>query len=87
MRTDEEIQAVITKLEARLTESEMSNGKNNAIKSGYEKCIELLNRSETEYNGISGLLYPQSKSIAVLCCDFIKGFENHQAFSDIPLKK
>lgn len=86
MRTPEEINAVIQKLETRLTEPEMANGKNEGLRMGYEKAVELLKRSESEYN-VGQLLNAQAKAIAILSVDFVNGFEESSNFVNIPTVK
>ena len=91
--SSEELLETIAKIEERLKEPGMELVKNESVKYGYIKAIELLKRRETNYNlgkfdlPRGKLVTLQMRSIAVLACDYCKGEVKQKTLVSIPLKE
>lgn len=75
MGTDKEIQETITKIEERLADQRFKPLISDPAKKGYLKAIEILKSRQTDITkaGLEELKAVQSRAIAALAIDYLKG--------------
>lgn len=88
VRSEEEIEQTITLIEGRLQEPEMAQVRNESVRRGYEKAVQLLKRRESEYNiGKMPATTLQARAIAVLAVDYLLGECDQHVLCNVPVKK
>lgn len=83
---DRHIEDTISKLQAALDNKKINKFCNASIKEGYTKAIEILRDKNIEFNQYSELKTLQSKSIAALAVDYLKGECAQEVLCSIPIK-
>lgn len=82
----EHIADTIKKIEARLQEKKMNKFVNASVKEGYTKALEILKNNDIAFVGYDELKTLQSKSIAAITVDYLKGECAQEILCNIPLK-
>ena len=70
---EDQIETVITKIEARLAEKVMNRAANRSVKEGYTMAVEMLRRRQKDYTGIEKLSTTRARAIAALAADYLNG--------------
>lgn len=76
----------IEKIELRLQEKKINKFANSSVKEGYIKALEILKDNDTGFNKYHQLKTIQSKSIAAIAVDYLKGDCAQEVLCGIPLK-
>lgn len=84
--SEEQIEAMITKIEARLAEKAINRTENQPVKDGYTMAVEILCNRQTDYAGIETLPTDQARAIAMLAVDYLKGDCHELVLSQVPIK-
>lgn len=82
----EHIAVTIQKIEARLQEKKINKFVNTSVKEGYTKALEILKNNDTAFSRYDELKTMQSKSIAAIAVDYLKGECAQEVLCNIPLK-
>lgn len=82
----EHIADTIQKIEARLQEKKINKFVNASVKEGYTKALEILKNNYTGFSRYDELKTIQSKSIAAIAVDYLKGECAQEVLCNIPLK-
>lgn len=82
----EHIDDTIQKIEARLQEKKINKFVNASVKEGYSKALEILKNNDTGFIRYDELKTMQSKSIAAIAVDYLKGECAQEVLCNIPLK-
>lgn len=82
----EHIADTIQKIEARLQEKKINKFVNASVKEGYTKALEILKNNDTRFSRYDELKTMQSKSIAAIAVDYLKGECAQEVLCNIPLK-
>ncbi len=87
--TDEDVERVIAKLEARLAEKPINRHCNLAVKEGYVKSTELLRGRVTDITKsfIGDLQTEQGRAIAMCAMDYLIGQCSEETLCGVPIKK
>lgn len=85
--TEEQIESVIAKIEARLCEKLMNRAVNRPVKEGYSMAVEMLRRRQKDYSGIETLTSARARAIAALAADYLNGECNETIFCHVPVKR
>ena len=87
-RTEEEIQAALAAIGERIQEPQMNQRRNASVKEGYKAAIHILCNRIDSYKGIKERCHSvQSRAIAVLAVDFLRGDCEHHILCGVPIKK
>lgn len=88
IRSEVEIQAAINALKARLQEKAINEQCNTPVKEGYEEAVAILSEQRNGFKGIEEHCHStQSRAIAVLAVDYMRGQCTLDTLCKIPLKK
>lgn len=82
----EHIADTIQKIEARLQEKKINKFVNASVKEGYSKALEILKNNDIGFSHYNELKTMQSKSIAAIAVDYLKGECAQEVLCNIPLK-
>lgn len=82
----EHIADTIKKIEARLQEKKINKFVNAPVKEGYAKALEILKGNCVAFDRYDELKTIQSKSIAAIAVDYLKGECAQEVLCNIPLK-
>lgn len=83
---DEQIADTIRKIELRLQEKRINKFVNASVKEGYAKALEILKNRDSNFDRYNELRTTQSKSIAAIAVDYLKGDCAQEVLCGIPLK-
>ena len=88
MRTNEEIQETISKIEERLADIRVNRFVNAPVKEGYLKAIEILRDHQTDITRakLEELKTVQGRAIAALAIDYLNGECAQYILLDVPIK-
>lgn len=84
---EDQIEMVISKIEARLSEKTMNRVSNRSVKEGYTMAVEMLRRRQKDYAGIENLSTPRARAIAALAADYLNGECSEVIFCHVPIKR
>lgn len=84
--SQEHIANTIKKIEERLQEKKINKFVNASVKEGYTKALEILKNNDVTFNRYDELKTMQSKSIAAITVDYLKGECAQEVLCNIPLK-
>lgn len=84
--SQEYISDTIKKIEARLQEKKINKFVNASVKEGYTKALEILKNNDVDFDRYYELKTIQSKSIAAIAVDYLKGECAQEVLCNIPLK-
>lgn len=89
MRTTTEIKECVKGINARLAEKPINRTSNTAVKEGYIKSLEILQKHITTYAeaNINNLASVQARAIAVLAVDFLNEECTKEILLGVPIKK
>lgn len=76
----------IKKIELRIQEKKINKLVNASVKEGYIKALEILKNNDAGFNNYHQLKTIQSKSIAAIAVDYLKGDCAQEVLCGIPLK-
>lgn len=76
----------IKKIELRIQEKKINKLVNASVKEGYIKALEILKNNDAGFNKYHQLKTIQSKSIAAIAVDYLKGDCAQEVLCGIPLK-
>lgn len=82
----EHIADTIKKIEERLQEKKINKFVNASVKEGYTKALEILKNNDAGFCRYDKLKTMQSKSIAAIAVDYLKGECAQEVLCNIPLK-
>lgn len=82
----EHIANTIKKIEERLQEKKINKFVNASVKEGYTKALEILKNNDVTFNRYDELKTMQSKSIAAITVDYLKGECAQEVLCNIPLE-
>lgn len=82
----EHIADTIKKIEARLQENKINKFVNASVKEGYAKALDILKNNDVAFDRYNELKTIQSKSIAAIAVDYLKGECAQEVLCNIPLK-
>lgn len=82
----EHIADTIRKIESRLLEKKINKFVNTPVKEGYTKALEILRNDDVSFNRYNELKTTQSKAIAAIAVDYLKGDCAQEVLCNIPLK-
>lgn len=82
----EHITDTIKKIEARLQEKKINKFVNASVKEGYTKALEILKNNDVGFSQYNKLKTMQSKSIAAIAVDYLKGECAQEVLCNIPIK-
>lgn len=85
--TEEQIESVIAKIEARLSEKLMNRAVNISVKEGYTMAVEMLRRRQKDYSGIETLTSARARAIAALAADYLNGECTETILCHVPVKR
>lgn len=85
--TEEQIESVIAKIEARLSEKLMNRALNLPVKEGYTMAVEMLRRRQKDYSGIETLTSARARAIAALAADYLNGECTETILCHVPVKR
>ncbi len=85
--TDEQVEAVIIKLDKRLAIKAINRTVNKPIKDGYTLGVDILRKRQTDYTGIEELPTDQARAIAMLAVDYLKGECHEFTLLNIPINR
>lgn len=86
--TEQQIQAAIEAISKRLQEPQMNQYRNAPVKEGYNEALHILRERIESYGGIKERCHSvQSRAIAVLAVDFLRGDCTHEVLCKAPIKK
>lgn len=83
---DEHIADTISKIELRLQEKKINKFVNASVKEGYTYALEILKNNDVVFDRYDELKTIQSKSIAAIAVDYLKGDCAQEVLCGIPLK-
>lgn len=88
MRTNEEIQETISKIEERLADIRVNRFVNAPVKEGYLKAIEILRDHQTDITRakLKELKTVQGRAIAALAIDYLNGECAQYILLGVPIK-
>lgn len=88
MRTNEEIQETISKIEERLADIRVNRFVNAPVKEGYLKAIEILrdHQTDTTRAKLEELKTVQGRAIAALAIDYLNGECAQYILLGVPIK-
>lgn len=88
MRTNEEIQETISKIEERLADIRVNRFVNAPVKEGYLKAIEILRDHQTDITRakLEELKTVQGRAIAALTIDYLNGECAQYILLGVPIK-
>lgn len=84
--SQEHIANTIKKIEERLQEKKINKFVNASVKEGYTKALEILKNNDVTFNRYDELKNIQSKSIAAITVDYLRGECAQEILCNIPLK-
>ena len=84
---EDQIEVVITKIEARLAEKVINRAANRSVKEGYTMAVEMLRRRQKDYAGIEKLSTTRARAIAALAADYLNGECSEVIFCHVPIKR
>lgn len=84
--SQEHIDDTIKKIEARLQEKKINKFVNASVKEGYTKALEILKGNDVAFGRYDELKTMQSKSIAAIAVDYLKGECAQEVLCNIPIK-
>lgn len=82
----EHIADTINKIESRLQEKKINKFVNASVKEGYTKTLEILKSNDVTFSRYHELKTMQSKSIAAITVDYLKGDCAQEVLLNIPIK-
>jgi hypothetical protein len=82
----EHIADTIRKIESRLVEKKINKFVNASVKEGYTKALEILRNNDVSFSRYNELKTAQSKAIAAIAVDYLKGDCAQEVLCNIPLK-
>lgn len=82
----EHIADTINKIEAILQEKKINKFVNASVKEGYTKALEILKNNDVAFDRYDELKTMQSKSIAAITVDYLKGDCAQEVLCNIPIK-
>lgn len=82
----EHIDDTINKIEARLQEKKINKFVNASVKEGYIKALEILKNNDIGFERYNELNTVQSKAIAAITVDYLKGNCAQEVLCNIPIK-
>lgn len=86
--TEQQIQAAIEAVSARLQEPQINQYRNAPVKEGYTEALHILRERIESYEDIPTRCHSvQSRAIAVLAVDFLHGECSHEVLCKVPIKK
>lgn len=83
---EEHIADTINKIEAILQKKKINKFVNASAKEGYTKALEILKNNDVTFNRYDELKTIQSKSIATITVDYLRGECAQEILCNIPLK-
>ena len=88
MRTNEEIQETISKIEERLADIRVNRFVNAPVKEGYLKAIEILRDHQTDITRakLEELKTVQGRAIVALAIDYLNGECAQYILLGVPIK-
>lgn len=88
MRTNEEIQETISKIEERLADIRVNRFVNAPVKEGYLKAVEILRDHQTDITRVKleELKTVQGRAIAALAIDYLNGECAQYILLGVPIK-
>nr|DAL48474.1 MAG TPA_asm: hypothetical protein [Caudoviricetes sp.] len=88
MRTNEEIQETISKIEERLADIRVNRFVNAPVKEGYLKAVEILRDHQTDITRakLEELKTVQGRAIAALAIDYLNGECAQYILLGVPIK-
>lgn len=88
MRTNEEVQETISKIEERLADIRVNRFVNAPVKEGYLKAIEILRDHQTDITRakLEELKTVQGRAIAALTIDYLNGECAQYILLGVPIK-
>jgi hypothetical protein len=88
IRSDEEIQETIGKVNERLQEKEINKPANAAVKEGYKEVLHILCEKITSIDDIpKRVKSTQGRFIAWLGVDYLLGECDNKTLTGVPIKK
>lgn len=84
--SQEHIADTIKKIEARLLEKKINKFVNTSVKEGYTKALEILKNNDVGFSQYDELKSMQSKSIAAIALDYLKGDCAQEVLCNVPIK-
>lgn len=83
---EEHIADTINKIEAILQKKKINKFVNASVKKGYTKALEILKSNDVGFDKYHELKTLQSKSIAAIAVDYLKGDCAQEVLCNIPIK-
>lgn len=84
--SQEHIADTIKKIEARLQEKKINKFVNASVKDGYTKALKILKNNDIAFDRYYEPKTIQSKSIAAIAVDYLKGECAQEVLCNIPIK-